>query len=393
VLVAAGFPRLCYPDAVVGVRDARWVDVPEGLAEVASACQEAGWLALDTEADSLHSYFHKVCLIQVTAGTRSFLLDPLALPRESLAPLWEVVGDPALPVLMHGADYDLRVLDRDHGARVLGLRDTQIMAQLLGEPRTGLATLLENELGVLVDKGGQRADWSQRPLPPALLRYAAADTAHLEALTRKLRERLDALGRWGWALEEFERLEKVRYVAPEADPLAFDRLEGAKGLEREGRDRLYSLHQWREREAMRLDIPPFKVLGPRPMVALARNPPAAADELARVEGLGPRFARRHGRVVMRLLARPLQAPEAVPRRRDPRPDPAVKARVKRLLAARDRAAAAVALPSGVVCPRSVVEAVAEAGGSATERLTAGGLVGWRRWLLEAPFTECLEAES
>ena len=364
---------------------------PEGVADVAFACRQSGWLALDTEADSLHSYFHKVCLIQVTAGAKSFLVDPLALPREALAPLWEVISDPAVPVLMHGADYDLRVLDRDHGATVRGLRDTQIMAQLLGEPRTGLATLLEQELGVLVDKSGQRADWSQRPLTPALLRYATADTAHLEALAGRLRLRLEALGRWGWALEEFARLEEVRFVAPAPDPLAFDRMEGARGLDREARDRLFTLHRWREEEAQRLDIPPFKVLGPRSMVALARTPPADPDELARVEGLGPRFARRHGRDVLRRLARPEAAPPAEARRRVARPDPAVKARVKCLLAARDRSAAALALPSGVVCPRSVVEGVAEATGSVAERLAAGGLVGWRRWLLEAPFSECLEA--
>jgi ribonuclease D len=128
------------------------------------------------------------------------------------------------------------------------------------------------------------------------------------------------------------------------------------------------------------------------MVAVARTPPADPDELARVDGLGPRFVRRHGREVLRRLARPASAPPPEPRRRSLKHDPKAKERIKRLLAARDRSAAALALQSGVVCPRSVIEAVAEAGGSVSDRLTAGGLVGWRRWLLETPFSECLEVE-
>jgi len=126
-----------------------WVDTPDGVKEVADLCARSDRFALDTEADSMHSYFHKVCLIQVTADDRNMVVDPLALEPEDIEPLWEVVGDPAVPVLMHGADYDLRVLDRDFGAEIRGLEDTQIMARLLGEERTGLAVLIEREAGVL----------------------------------------------------------------------------------------------------------------------------------------------------------------------------------------------------------------------------------------------------
>jgi ribonuclease D len=71
------------------------------------------------------------------------------------------------------------VLDRDYQVRVRGLVDTQIMAQVLGEPKTGLAALLEQELGVELDKRYQRADWGRRPLTASQVVYAAADTAFL----------------------------------------------------------------------------------------------------------------------------------------------------------------------------------------------------------------------
>ena len=238
-----------------------WVDTRAGVDEVAAAARSAGWLALDTEADSLHSYFHKTCLVQVTADNRNFVIDPLAMDSSDLDPLWEVVEDPGIPVLMHGSDYDIRVLDRDYDTRIRGLVDTQAMAQVLGEPKTGLAALLEIEEGVVLDKRHQRADWGQRPLTRSQVAYAAADTAFLGSLAAKLRARLEDLGRWEWAREEFRKLEQVRHNPVEPDPLAFERVKGVRPLRGEDRDRAFTLFQWREAEAQKLDVPPFKVLG------------------------------------------------------------------------------------------------------------------------------------
>ncbi len=368
-----------------------WIAHSEGVGQVVDACAAAGRFALDTEADSLHSYFHKVCLVQVSAGDRHFLLDPLELDREALGPLLELLADPAVPVLMHGADYDVRVLDRDLGARIGGLQDTQIMAQLLGEARTGLAALLERDVGVELDKRYQRADWGQRPLPPQLLAYAAADTAFLEALVGRLRPRLEALGRWGWAEEEFARLEAVRFVPPEPDPLAFERLRGARALKGPARDRLFALYDWRERRAQQLDVPPFRIMPNGPLVAVAAKPPKDAAEVAKVDGLGPRFVRRWGREVLEQLAQPGEAPPRVRRRGNGPPSAELKARVKALLVARDRVAGDLGLDSGLVCARAVAEAVAgcETRPPSREDLARCGLVGWRLGLLAEPFLEVL----
>ena len=276
----------------------------------------SGRFALDTEADSLHSYFHKVCLIQMSVAGRHFVIDPLPVAAADLDPLWRVVANPAATVVMHGADYDVRVLDRDYGARIGRLEDTQIMAQLLGEERTGLAFLLEREFGVELDKRYQRADWGSRPLTPDLVAYAAADTAHLAELAARFRERLERLGRWTWATEEFAKLTAVRHEPGEPDPLAFERIKGARALKGRARDRLYELYQWRDEEARRLDLPPFKVLGNRPMLELAQQPPEVSGELARVPGLGPRFVRRWGSEVIRRLKQPRAAPPTSSRTAD-----------------------------------------------------------------------------
>ncbi len=367
-----------------------WIDDASGVVQVAEAARAAGRFSLDTEADSLHSYFHKVCLIQVTAGGRHFLVDPLALQDGDLAPLLELVEDPGIPVLMHGADYDIRVLDRDHGARVRGLEDTQIMAQLLGEPRTGLAALLEAELGIVLDKKHQRADWGRRPLPPEMLTYAAADTAFLEELAGKLRRRLEALDRWEWAREEFRRLEGVRHTVVEHDPLAFERVKGVRRLRGIERDRAFSLYWWRDETARRLDVPPFRVLGNAQLLLLATTAPATLEEIAAVSGLGPRFARRWGHEVLELLRRPRRAPQRERRTGGAAPLTAEeRRRLKALAAERDAVAAELGLDPGLLCPRATLERLALCS-EAPRDPGACGLSGWRLEVLGERLAAALE---
>jgi len=371
-----------------------WVDTRAGVDEVAEAARSAGWLALDTEADSLHSYFHKTCLVQVTADNRNFVIDPLAMDSSDLDPLWEVVEDPEIPVLMHGSDYDIRVLDRDYDTRIRGLVDTQAIAQVLGEPKTGLAALLEIEEGVVLDKRHQRADWGKRPLTRSQVAYAAADTAFLGSLAAKLRARLEELGRWEWAQEEFRKLEQVRHNHVEPNPLAFERVKGVRPLRGEDRDRAFSLYEWREVEAQSLDVPPFKVLGANTLVNLAEQPPETAADLAKVQGIGPRFVRRWGGKVMKLIAQPERAPQWKRGPRQQETAPVVVKRMKRLAVVRDEVAAEIALEPGLVCPKSCVLAVAshEPRCADTADLHAAGLTGWRLELLGQRFIAALAEE-
>ena len=336
----------------------QWVTGAAETAVLAGRARGAGRVAIDTEADSLHSYFHKVCLIQLSFGGTHALIDPLAVGRDGLAPVAGLLADPAVTKLFHGADYDLRVLDRDLGARTVNVRDTQIAAQLLGLPQTGLAPLLAAELGVTLDKGGQRADWGQRPLPPELLAYAIADTAHLETLEARLARRLAELDRLAWWEEECAALEAIRWEPPVADELAFERVKGAGRLRGVARDRFAALHRWREERAAAADTPPFRILRGEPMLLLAAEPPADLAALAKVPGVGAGAARRIGAELLRVLAAPPAAPERVPRAR-PVVDKVRDARVKELRAVRDAAAAELSLDAGVLAPRAALETVVD----------------------------------
>src|SRR4029079_2620570 len=150
--------------------------------------------------------------------------DPLV--GVSLEPLRPLLQDRGVAKVMHGADYDLRLLARDHAVDVAGVFDTMIAARLTGERAFGLAALLEKHLGVRLDKSHQRADWSRRPLPPAMAAYAVEDTRHLAELGTRLRARLAELSRLSWAEEEFRRLEGVRW-AESAEPEPWRKIKGA----------------------------------------------------------------------------------------------------------------------------------------------------------------------
>lgn len=369
----------------------QWIDTERGVQTLAEVCARSGVFALDTEADSLHSYFHKVCLIQVTVENQHALIDPLALEAQGLKPLLRVVADPQTTVIMHGADYDIRVLDRDFDARIRGLLDTQIMAQMLGEAKTGLAALLENEFTIVLDKKYQRADWGRRPLSPAMSAYAAADTAFLSDLVARLRERLHALGRWAWAKEDCARLEEVRYVPPTADPLAFERIKGVSALKGSARDRAYGLWCWREAQARRRNLPPFKVLGNQPLLEMAIEPPQTPGEMVRMRGVGERFVRHSGPDVTALLRQPEGAPRKAGRRKASGPDANTRLLIKKILRARDEVAHDLALEPGLVCPKGTVVSLAEGAEPAASlsQLEARGLTGWRLQALGEPFLRAL----
>jgi ribonuclease D len=264
--------------------------------------------------------------------------------------------------VMHGADYDLRLLDRDFGLRIRGLFDTMVAARLTGERAYGLAALLHQHLGVTIDKTHQLADWSRRPLPDSMLRYAAADTCHLLELHALLARRLEELGRSTWADEEFLRLESVGWKVEPDDPEPFRKVKAAGRLDSRALAVLSALHAWRDRTARSRDVPVFRVLPDAPLVAMAQNPPSGFEELAGVRGIPRRLTR--GDVareildgVREALALPTpQLPEARKGRAWRQPPPASK-ELTALRAKRDQLAAAVGLEGSMIASRATLEAI------------------------------------
>jgi ribonuclease D len=371
---------------------ASYVTTPQALSELIGAVRREPRVAVDTEAASFHRYRDRIYLLQLSTERETALIDPLAIA--DLAPLGAVLADPQIEKVFHDADYDLRVLDRDYGFRAARLFDTRIAAQLAGETAIGLAALLEKYLGVKLAKEHQKADWSQRPLPPAMLDYAAADTGHLLALRDALEQRLRMLGRLTWASEEFAQLEALRWTGVSGgDADGYLRVKGAKGLPARGLAAFRELHRWRETVAEREDKAPFRVIGNDSLLAVSRALPATPPDLTRIKELPPSLARRHGAALLDAVARAKALPESdLPRlERVPRPpkDPGFDARVDRLKAARNRVAAELGLDAGVLCGRTTLEAVARA--RPTDRAGLAQVGGLRRWQIDVLGDALLEA--
>jgi ribonuclease D len=348
-------------------------------------------LAVDTEAASFHRHANRIYLIQVSTPRETAIVDPLAIT--DLGGLGALLADPAVEVVFHDADYDLRLLDQHHGIRVANLFDTRIAAELLNEPGLSLAALLDKYLDVKVDKRFQRADWSQRPLSDEMLAYAAGDTRHLVTLRDLLAARLEDAGRTTWAREEFRLLEQVRWTRDGEREPPFLRVKGAKVLQPRQLAILREVHAWRAGLAERLDRAEFRILGNEPLLTLAREAPTTLDELAAIRGIGKETVQRRGRAILAAIRRGLRVPpRELPRvERPPRRarEPEVEARLARLKAARTQVADTLGLAPGVVCPNSLLEAIARELPQDLEALA--GVDGIRRWQVASFGRDLLDA--
>ncbi len=368
---------------------ARFVDDPDSLGRLLGALDQRpeADVALDTEADSFHHYFEKACLLQLAWDGTAHLVDPLA-PLDVPALLARLAPR---RLLMHGADYDLRLLFRGYGFRATSLFDTMLAAQLLGEKEIGLAALLSARAGVTLDKTHQRADWSARPLTPPMVAYAAADVLHLAALVESLTRDLEAKGRLAWHAEECARLAATIFSAGrEADPENDWRIKGTNAFTDKERAFARALWEAREARARALDRPPFRVLTNERLL-LAAKPAAGGEKDLRKLFPGPHslpdsFATALNEALARAATlAPAEWPKA---RRGERieVDPALEREVETLKKSRDAKAATLGLDPGILASRAVLTAAARAR-RANGRLTAdllveeGGLSRWRAELL------------
>jgi ribonuclease D len=273
------------------------------------------------------------------------------------------------------------------------LFDTRVAAQLAGEPAIGLAALLEKYLGLKLSKAHQKADWSQRPLTPGMLAYAAGDTEHLPALRDALEQRLRELSRWEWATEEFVRLEGLRWTGPADDGAAYLRIKGAKALRPRQLATLRELYAWREGIARREDKAQFRIIGNECLLGVSRALPKSADDLTRVKDLPASLARRHGPALLEAVEKAAGIPEMdLPRlERPPRPphDPALDGRQEKLKAARNARAAELGIDPGVLSGRLALEAVARA--NPKDRAGLSRIGELRRWQIDAVGEALLQA--
>jgi ribonuclease D len=289
-------------------------------------------------------------------------VDVLA-PGLRLDPLWRALVRKLL--IMHGSDFDLRLLHDLCRFQPHHLFDTMLAAQLLGRSRTGLASLLEDHFGVVLDKNGQKANWSKRPITDKLLNYAALDVWHLPALRDILTRELKRLGRLEW-LEQQCRAQIAAGVEGFAPPTENDwRIGRSERLRGAGLGVLHAVWHWRELQARRLDTPPFKVCGNALLLRLAEAAETGASEAAILADI--HLGKRHDRLFPSLAAAVrsglFRDPTMLPRRpgRDSHYVSLTQAQVdfqNRIRADRDRIARKLAIEATLIANRSQLGQIA-----------------------------------
>ena len=264
-----------------------YVDDPEALAELNGILRGSPYVALDTEFMREKTYFADLCLIQVATNDVTAIVDPHAI--EDLTPLWDVLSDPEMTLVLHAGDQDLEILFREIGSVPGPVFDTQIAATLVGLPQqVGYGALVEEVTGKRLEKGDTYSDWSKRPLTERQIEYALDDVRYLPGIYETLRARLAEEGRLAWLDGDFERLASAETYDP--DPaLLWKRVKRASSLDRRSLGVLRELAAWREEEAKRRDVPRRWVIGDESLVEIARRQPRTRDELAAVRGVSDKL--------------------------------------------------------------------------------------------------------
>ena len=344
----------------------------EKLGGLLPALRAAPWIALDTEADSLHAYPEKLCLLQVSSEGVEALVDPLA--KVDLASLLKIFHDHQL--IMHGADYDLRLLRKAFDFKPTAIFDTMLAARLIGCREFGLGNLVHKYLGVKLEKGPQKADWARRPLTPRMEEYARNDTRFLKPLADILRTELDSKGRLQWHQEACRRLIEDCSIVRTPDPDTIWRVKGSFHLGPHALAVLRELWHWREKEAVAANKPPYFILQPDTMLTIS---------IAAVEGkpfeshIPKRFSPRRQTTLVKAVQKGLNVSDKpqVVRTMHYRQSSEEKRRYHELEKKRNKRAHDLGIDPTIIASRAELVQLARNGESEET-----GLMGWQSELLK-----------
>jgi len=282
------------PDPVPPVSDPkisyRWIDHRDGLDELVATLLEQPRYALDTEFHRERTYFPKLALMQVAwrgaDGQELALIDPLAV---DVTPFGQLLRSDSLCVI-HAAQQDLDVLTHAVGSVPEKMFDTQLAAGFVGYGTPSLVSLLQGEIGVSPAKGDRLTDWLRRPLTDSQCQYAAADVEYLLEVHERLVAQLAEVGRLGWAEDACEEL-RMRPTSGSMPDDAWLRLKDARSLRPKARSVAQSLAAWRERRAMRTDVPVRQVLPDLAILGISQRAPTSTKELSQARGVDDRHSR------------------------------------------------------------------------------------------------------
>jgi ribonuclease D len=361
-----------------------YIDNAVSLKKLIKRLDETETVYFDLEADSMHHFYAKICLIQILADEQCYLVDPLSgIPIDGFL---EKLATKTM--VMHGADYDLRMLYQGFGFRPRKIYDTMLAAQLLGKPGFGLAALVQSYFGITLKKDQQKADWSMRPLPSQMLQYGAQDTFFLPGLYASLTRELEEKNRLNWHDECCVELIKATAKSKEVDLENTWRIEGSSKLYPRQLAVLQYLWRYRDQMAKNMDLPSYRVLPSDILLRFALAVPSEGTP-AQVPTLPSRLAPKLKTGFLETLEQALHLPPESwpqPLRAQRKPSPSPSAQVlANLRLVRDKIAKELGLDPSLLATKSTLNAVALTGCNSRQKMSIAAK--WMKWqeelLLEA----------
>ena len=319
--------------------------------ELMEQLQKEKILAIDTEANSLYAYQEQVCLIQISTATKDYIVDPL--PLDDLRSLGLIVKNPEIEKVFHASEYDILIMYNDFGFEFNNLFDTMLAAQILGREKLGLDTLLEEIVGIKVNKKHQRANWGKRPLPNDMLQYAQMDTHYLIKIRQVLAAELKEKEFTSIAAEDFNRACQVHRQPKEENIASCWRINGARKLLPQKAAVLAKLCEYREDVAKKRNLPLFKVLSSKTLLLLAEESPTSVNQLHSLNLPGGKALQRHAEGLVGAIQDGLVSKPELPPQRE-RLDDSYLAREKALRNWRKVKARKMKVNSAVVLPRDIM---------------------------------------
>jgi len=332
-----------------------WVNTKSLLQQLIDDLSAQSRVAVDTESNSLHAFREQVCLMQFSSANADYLVDPLAL--KDLSAFAPIFSNPKIEKVFHAAEYDVICMRRDFGFAFANLFDTMQAARVLGYPAVGLDKLLGDKFGVRMDKRHQKANWAARPLTKEQIHYARLDTHYLFRLRDVLEKELRESGRLEFAQEDFARVCLAEEQKQKVNGETWERFAGRKDLNLRELTILAQLCKWRDKEAEKLNRPPYKVIMDDVFVLLSKNPPAHKVDLSAV-GLSERQIHLWGDAVLAAI-RQGESAALVERKQHKVKDDAFLRRLETLKAWRKKIGLELGVESDIILPKQYLAALAE----------------------------------
>jgi ribonuclease D len=279
-----------------------WIDTSAKMDEAKGDIGSSSIICVDTEYDSFRYFREVLCLIQIAADNKTYLLDPLN--GLDISFLGKIFADSAILKIMHAGDNDIRILKRDYGFEFKNIFDTHLAAAILGCHFLSLSALIGQYLGIELkkDKKMQRSKWETRPLTEEQIHYAVQDTAYLKALYNRLDHEIQRKGLKRKAVKAFDTIAAVTWNEKLLNPQGYKNIKGYHSLTEHQKHYLMNLHCWRFQKAKETNRARFRILSDQTLVDLAKTEASSIEMLKETGILSPEKISLYGSEIIETVS-------------------------------------------------------------------------------------------